>query len=197
MTVTADDIDVAISSVAATMRPATGRDWLAATGTGDWDCWHTAEHIGDCLVSYAAQLIARPATRYVRFIASADEDATPAEVLEFAVTGGGLLSAAVRSAASSVRAYHPTGMADPEGFAGMGCVEALVHGQDIARGLGLAVDPPRDMCARVLARMFPQASADLTDTDPWTALLWATNRTELPGRPRQEGWRWRGSPLNT
>ncbi|MGH9001362.1 MAG: hypothetical protein ACRDY7_18455 [Acidimicrobiia bacterium] len=196
MTVTADDLDAAISSVATALRPATSRDWLAAAGTGDWDCWHTAEHIGDCLLSYGAQLIAQPTTRYVRFLATADKDATSAEVLEFAVTGAGMLSAVVRTAASSVRAYHPAGMADPEGFAGMGCVEALVHGEDMARGLGVAVDPPRDLCERVLARMFPDVSADIAGTDPWTALLWATDRTELPGRRRQEGWRWRASPLH-
>ncbi|TCO60948.1 hypothetical protein [Actinocrispum wychmicini] len=196
MTVTADDLDAAISSVASTLRPATDRDWSSVVGTGDWDCWHTAEHIGDCLLSYAAQLVALPAERYVRFLATADKDATPAEVLEFAVTGGGILSATVRTAAPFARAYHPTGIADPAGFAGMGCVETLVHGEDIARGLGLALDPPRDLCARVLARMFPQAAADLTDTDSWTAMLWATNRTQLTGRPQQTGWRWRGSPLD-
>lgn len=196
VTVTANDLDAAISSVAIALGPVTNRDWLAAAGTGNWDSWHTAEHIGDCLVSYAAQIIAQPATRYVRFLAAANKDATSAEVLEFAVTGAGILSAAVRTATSSVRAYHPTGMADPEGFAGMGCVEALVHGEDIARGLGVALDPPRDLCTRVLARMFPHTSAEITGTDPWAALLWTTDRTELPGRQRQEGWRWRGSPLN-
>lgn len=194
MTVTADDVDAAIASVATALRPVTSRDWSAAAGTGEWDAWHTAEHIGDCLLSYAAQLIAQPATRYVRFLATAHKDATAAEMLEFAVTGAGLLSAVVRTAASSVRAYHPSGMADPEGFAGMACVEALVHGEDIARGLGVSVDPPRDLCTRVLARMFPHHSADIAGTDPWAALLWATDRTELPGRQRQEGWRWRGSP---
>lgn len=180
--------------MAETLRPVTDRDWSATTGTGEWDCWHTAEHIGDCLMSYAGQLIAQPVTRYVRFLATADKDATPAEVLEFAVTGGGILSATVRAAAPSVRAYHPTGMADPAGFAGMGCVETLVHGDDIARGLGLALNPPRDLCARVLARMFPHTAADLAGTDPWTALLWATNRTTLPGRQSQTHWRWQGNP---
>nr|WP_042191129.1 maleylpyruvate isomerase N-terminal domain-containing protein [Kibdelosporangium sp. MJ126-NF4]CEL19862.1 Ribosomal-protein-alanine acetyltransferase [Kibdelosporangium sp. MJ126-NF4]CTQ97086.1 Ribosomal-protein-alanine acetyltransferase (EC 2.3.1.128) [Kibdelosporangium sp. MJ126-NF4] len=196
MTVTADDLDAAIASVVTALSPVTDRDWSTAAGTGDWDCWHTAEHLGDCLLSYAAQLIALPATRYVRFLASVDKDASAAEVLEFAMTGTGMLSSAVRTAAPSARAYHPTGTSDPEGFAGMGCVEALVHGEDMARGLGVTIDPPRDMCARVLARMFPHTTADLTSEDPWTALLWATDRLELPGHPRQEGWRWRGSPLD-
>ncbi|WP_425750762.1 hypothetical protein [Micromonospora sp. DT47] len=83
-------------------------------------------------------------------------------------------------------------MADPEGFAGMGCVEALVHGHDITQGLGLALDPPRDVCARVLTRMFP--AADPVDLDPWTALLWATGRVEPPGHPTIEQWRWHSAP---
>jgi uncharacterized protein (TIGR03083 family) len=196
VTVTADDLDAAISSVVATLRPATDRDWSAVAGTGEWDSRHTAEHIGDGLLSYAGQLVARPTTRYVRFVAAVDKDASSAEVLEFTVTGAGILAATVRTAAPTVRAYHPTGMADPDGFAGMGCVEALVHGEDIARGLGLGLDPPRDLCARLLGRMFPHVSADLTDIDPWTALLWATDRIDLPGRERQTQWRWRGTPLD-
>jgi uncharacterized protein (TIGR03083 family) len=175
-----------------TLRPTTDRDWTQAPGTGDWDCWHTAEHIGDGLLSYAAQLVALPTTHYVRFLAVADKDATAAEVLEFAMTGCGLLVSAVRTAAPSVRAYHPSGMADPAGFAAMGCVEALVHAVDMARGLGVEFEPPRDLCARVLARLFPHITAD--DTDPWLILLWATNRHQLPGREPQTTWRWRGAP---
>jgi uncharacterized protein (TIGR03083 family) len=196
MTVTADDLDAAVSTTVATLRPATGRDWSVPAGALEWDCWHTAEHLGDVLLSYAAQLVAQPTTRYVRFMVSADRDAAPAEVLEFAEAGGRILAATVRTSSPQVRAWHPTGMADPAGFAGMGCVEALVHGHDIAQGLGLALDPSRAVCTRVLARMFPNVVADLADLDPWTALLWATGRIALPGRPRVAQWRWHGAPPN-
>jgi uncharacterized protein (TIGR03083 family) len=194
MTVTADDLDAALDCVADALGPATDQDWSALPGTGDWDCWHTAEHLGDCLLSYAAQLVARPVDRYVRFLATVDKDASAAEVLEFAVAGGRMLASTVRTAEPRVRAYHPTGMADPEGFAAMGCVEALVHGADIARGLGLRFEPPPELCARVLARMFPEV--DLVDVDPWSALSWATGRIALPGHERRTEWRWRGAPLS-
>jgi Mycothiol maleylpyruvate isomerase N-terminal domain len=195
MTVTADDLDTAVAAVTDMLDPATNQDWSTRAGSLEWDCWHTAEHIGDVLMSYAAQLVARPTTRYVRFLANADADATPAEVLEFAHAGGGILSAAVRAAPAHARAYHPTGMADPEGFAAMGCVEALVHGHDIAQGLSVELDAPRHVCARVLARLFPDAPAELAGQDPWTVLLWATGRLGLPGHPRLDKWRWRGAPL--
>jgi hypothetical protein len=196
MTVTADDLDTAISTVVSALRPAADQDWSAQAGTLEWDCWHTAEHIGDCLLSYAAQLVIQPAARYVRFLASADKDASPAEVLEFAEAGGRILAATVRAAPSRTRAYHPTGMADPEGFAAMGCTEALLHGLDIAEGLGLSLDPPPGLCRGVLARLFPQAAADLASADPWQALQWATGRIELPGQPQLQQWRWHGAPLD-
>jgi hypothetical protein len=194
MPVTADDLDAAVSTTVTTLRPATGRDWSVPAGALEWDCWHTAEHIGDCLLSYAGQLVAQPTTRFVRFEVYADKDAAPAEALEFAEAGGRILAATVRTCPPQVRGWHPTGMADPEGFAGMGCVEALVHGHDIAQGLGLALEPPRQVCTRVLARLFPHAAADLADLDPWMALLWATGRIGLPGRPRVAHWRWHGAP---
>ncbi len=196
MAVTADDLDLAVSVAQDSLTPGTDRDWLVAQGTGDWTARNTAEHLGDCLLSYAGQLVATPADRYVRFAATADQAATPAELLEFAVMGGRILASVVRTSPPTTRAFHPTGRADPEGFAAMGCVEVLIHGHDLARGLGLDLVPPPALCANVIARMFPHSTASLTDVDPWTALLWATDRVEIPGLPSQQGWRWRGAPLD-
>ncbi len=88
-------------------------------------------------------------------------------------------------------------MADPEGFAGMGCQEALLHGNDIAKGFGLRLDPPRVVCRRVLARIFPQAPAELSESDPWTALLWAGGRIDLPDHPQRPTWRPHPAPLTS
>lgn len=194
MTVTADDLDAALAAVAVGLRPATDRPWSTPAGSLEWDCWHTAEHVADVLMSYAGQLAARPTTRYVRFLTNADTDATPAEMLEFVQAGGGMLVAVARTTPPEVRAYHPSGMADAEGFAAMGCVEALVHGHDIADGLGVELDAPRDVCARVLARLFPDTPGELLELDPWHALLWAAGRRELGGHPRRAKWRWYGAP---
>jgi len=147
MTVTADDLDSVISCVMSGLLPITDRDWSVPAGTLEWDCWHTAEHIGDCLLSYAWQLAVQPTGRYVRAVATAEKDASPAEVLEFAVTGGRVLASMVRTSRAHVRAYHPAGMADPEGFAGMGCHEALLHGNDIARASASASIRPATYAA--------------------------------------------------
>lgn len=190
MTLTADDLDAATTSVVRALRTTTGLSWSDAAGTGGWDAWRTAEHLGDTLVSFAAQLVARPDSRFVRFMAVAEEDASADEVLEMVLTGSGLLAAVLRTAGPDARAFHPSGVADTEGFAGMGCVEVLVHGEDVARGLGVEIDPPRDVCARVLARMFPHVAHQVAGVDPWDGLRWATHRLELEGLPSQSDWQW-------
>jgi hypothetical protein len=176
--------------------PLTDRDWSVRAGSLEWNCWHTAEHIGDCLLSYAWQLAVQPTARYVRAVATAEKDASPAEVLEFAVTGGRVLASMVRTSPAHVRAFHPAGATDPEGFAALGCNEALLHGNDIAQGFGLSLDPSRDVCRRVLARLYPQAPGDLADTDPWISLLWTGGRTELPDHS-PSSWRPHAAPLTT
>ena len=194
MTVTADDLDAALTHVVTTLRPAVDRAWSVPADGLDWTCWETADHIGDCLLSYAGQLVIRPPKRYVPFLAGAKKDATPAEVLEFAEMGGRILVWTLRAAPADLRADHPTGRADLAGWAGMGCVETLLHGDDIVRGLGLAaLDPPGEICARVVARMFPEHTG--VHEDPWTALRWCAGRIDLPDHPRRSGWQWRGDPL--
>ncbi|MFR9777619.1 maleylpyruvate isomerase N-terminal domain-containing protein [Micromonospora sp. MS34] len=195
MTVTADDLDAAASRVAAALGPVTAADWSQRVGSLEWDCRHTAEHLGDTLLSYAAQLVARPDDRYVCFVAAAEPDASAAQLLEFAVCAARMLALVARGTPAGVRAFHPTGRADPEGFVAMGCVEVLLHGEDIAAGLGVAVDPPRPACARVVARLFPDVAAGLADVDPWDALRWCAGRIALPGRPPRGRWQWRGAPI--
>lgn len=197
MTVTADDLDDVISSVMSALLPVTDRDWSVRAGGLEWNCWHTAEHIGDTLMSYAWQLAVHPTARYVRAVCTAEKDASPAEVLEFAVTGGRVLAAMVRASPAHIRAYHPAGTADPEGFAGLGCYEALLHGQDIAQGFGRTLSPPRDICRRVLARLFPQARSDLAAVDPWQALRWVGGRVDLPGHPQRPSLRPHPAPLTS
>ncbi|WP_245633640.1 hypothetical protein [Amycolatopsis jejuensis] len=73
----------------------------------------------------------------------------------------------------------------------MGCAELLLHGDDLAQGLGAVLDPPRDVCTRVAARLFPEQEPV---PGAWDFLRWCAGRIELPGRPRRTGWKWRGSP---
>ncbi|WP_331767107.1 hypothetical protein [Embleya sp. NBC_00896] len=204
--VTADDLDRAVQLAVATLREAPAAAWESKAGSLTWDCWETVEHLSDDLFAYAVQLGPRtpPLTGNVPYVwasrrpggpsnaVHADHAAGPAGLLQVLEASGALLVAMVRTSPADVRAYHSHGVSDPEGFAAMGVVETLVHTHDLAEGLGLGWTPPADLCARVLARLFPDAPSA---TDPWPTLLWATGRAELPGHPRLTTWRWYGAPL--
>ncbi|MEU0388964.1 maleylpyruvate isomerase N-terminal domain-containing protein [Streptomyces chartreusis] len=203
--VTADDLSLAVQLAVAALREAPPAAWDRKAGSLEWDCWETVEHLSDDLFAYAVQLGPRtpPLDGEVPFVwesrrpggpanaVHADREAGPTGLLQVLEASGALLVAMVRTTAPEVRAYHVFGTSDAEGFAAMGIVETLVHTHDLAEGLGLAWNPPADLCSRVLARLFPDAPSS---TDPWPTLLWATGRAELQGRPRPTTWRWDGTP---
>jgi len=203
--VTPDDLDHAVQLAVAALRAAPSGAWDGKAGPLEWDCWETVEHLSDDLFAYAVQLGPRtpPLDGNVPFVwesrrpggpanaVHADRAAGPAGLLQVLEASGALLVAMVRTTPQRVRAFHSHGVSDPEGFAAMGVVETLVHTRDLADGLGLAWTPPADLCARVLARLFPDGPRT---TDPWPTLLWATGRAELPGHPRRTSWRWHSAP---
>lgn len=203
--VTADDVRQAVWLAADTLAPAVDRDWRVPAGGLDWDCWETVEHIADDLFAYAAQLgPRRPSTegpvpfnwQYRRpggpalSVWAVPEDG-PAGLVQVLESAGALLAAMVEVAPPGLRSYHVQGAADPEGFAAMGVTETLVHMRDVTAGLGLPWEPPEDLCARVLRRLFREVPAE---GGRWPALLWATGRIALPGRERLTAWHWDGTP---
>ncbi|MFD3510763.1 maleylpyruvate isomerase N-terminal domain-containing protein [Nocardia sp. NPDC058666] len=202
--VTADDLALAVRLAVEVLRTASPDSWDAKAGTLEWDCWETVEHLSDDLFSYAAQLSpGMPLDRHVPFVYEsrrpggpanaihADRQAGPDGLLQGLAACAGMLVAMVRTTPPQARAYHGYGISDAEGFAAMGIVETLVHTHDLTQGLGLPWNPPADLCARVLTRLFPTAP---TSEQPWPTLLWATGRTELPGHARRTNWRWENTP---
>ncbi|MFD0273249.1 maleylpyruvate isomerase N-terminal domain-containing protein [Kitasatospora sp. NPDC127111] len=202
--VTPDDLALALRLAAGTLRGAPAdADWSRPAGAVDWDCWATVEHLADDLLAYAAQLgpAAPPQDRYVPFLSVrqfpdgpnnfvfAQRESGPDGLIQVLEASGALMVAMARTAAPGTRAYHPWGLSDPAGFTAMSLLETLVHLHDVAQGLGLPWQPPAGLCARTLARLFPDVTPDV-DAGPWPTLLWATGRGDLPGRPRRTGWRW-------
>jgi hypothetical protein len=126
-----------------------------------------------------------------------DHEKGAAGLLQAVEACGALLVAMVTTASPGARAWHPHGTSDPEGFAAMGVAEILVHGHDAAQGLGVLWEPPADLCARVLSRLFPGAPADAAHgrhccgppaaATFLTGLGWATSGagTPNPGRRRR------------
>ena len=203
--VSAADIDLAVDLAVYRLSRAETDAWDYRAGTLKWTCWETVEHIADHLFAYAAQMGPRnpPINGHVPFACEArrrggpantvfaDREAGPEGLLQVLEASAALLSAMVRTVSPQTRAHHGFGLADPEGFAAMGVVEILVHTHDLAEGLDFEWDPPAELCGRVLARLFPHAPSD---TEPWPTLLWATGRGTLPGRARQNEWRWYAAP---
>ncbi len=203
--VTADDVDLAVRLSVAALRDAPDGGWDAPAGTLSWTCWQTAEHLADDLFAYALQLGPR-APSLTTIVPASWHRVTPdgpastifvdrgeggAGLLQALEACGALLTSMVRTTSPGLRSHHVFGAADPAGFGAMGVVETLVHTHDIASGLGIPFEPPGDLCARTLHRLFPDAPAD---AEPWPALLWSTGRAALPGRERRTSWRWYGEP---
>ncbi|WP_026930417.1 DinB family protein [Glycomyces tenuis] len=203
--VSAEDVDLAVDLAVYLLKSAEPDAWSYRAGRLKWTCWETVEHIADDLFAFAVQMGPRhpPINGVVPFVCEArrgggpassvfaERESGPEGLLQVLEASAALLSAMVRTVSPEVRAYHPMGLADREGFAAMGVVEILVHTHDLAEGLGLEWNPPADLCERVLARLFPDAP---TEAKPWPALLWSTGRTALPGRARLTEWRWHAAP---
>ncbi|MCX5207099.1 hypothetical protein OG897_37555 [Streptomyces sp. NBC_00237] len=198
------DVRRATDLCIAALRPARDADWSVPAGELEWDCWETAEHLVDDLFAYASRLAVErigsnlPHRRTPespgapRNAVRADRAAGVEGLLAVLDSAAGLMCAVASVKSPEARAYHVYGDSDPEGFAAMSIVELFVHTHDLTTGLGLdAWEPPADLCARTLHRLFPHVPAD---TAPWPTLLWATGRGELPGRARLDEWRWYGAP---
>lgn len=192
---TATDIELAVSLATEALRGVAHRDWSTPAAGLDWSCYDTAVHVAEDLVSYAAQLAVRATDGYVPLEVRADEGTTPAGVLDMITASGRFLSAIVSLAAPEARAWHPAGMAGPDGFAAMGVIETLLHTHDVLGGLGVHDwQPGPALPALVLDRLFPHLPHGDAD-DSWRTLLWATGRGDLPGRSRQTIWRWYFEPV--
>jgi hypothetical protein len=190
--VTPEDLLTAAAVSRAALLPALERDWSVAAGDLSWDCRRTLDHIIDATFFYAAYLATR-ATGPLSPPRNGDPAATPAHLLTTMGAAAAVLAEVARAAPPGTRAFHPAGMADVSGWMAMGCEEMLVHSDDIARGLGLDFQPPPELAARIVARLFPWAPRDVA---PWAALRWATGRAALPGRERLgNDWYWHCAPL--
>jgi hypothetical protein len=204
-TVNSDDVTRAVRLAMDALEPARERDWQVPAAGLTWSCAETVEHMSDDLFAYAAQIsLARPSlTTYVPFgwqrrreggpplAVFADPSEGTAGMLQVLESCGALLAAMVAAAPPDRMSAHSSGPSDPSGFAAMGVVEVLVHMHDVAGGLKLDWQPPADLCAGALRRLFPHAPAD---AGPWAVLLWSTGRADLPGRPAPTTWKWDGSP---
>lgn len=189
-----DDLLTGVAANQAALAPALDRDWSMLAGGLEWTCRRTLDHLVDGSVFYSGQVSNLANVRRPR-IRNGDPDASVADLLTTVDTVGHILSAVLRSAPAAGRFFHPAGMADISGYAGMACVELLAHTYDISQGLGIDFQPPQELCDRILRRLFPWIEE--TGPDTWATLCWATGRLSIDGREDVESdWYWQCAPLS-
>ncbi|MFN0070320.1 MAG: hypothetical protein ACKVVP_02375 [Chloroflexota bacterium] len=189
---TPTDVRRAAAAMLETLQPRAGADWSVQAGDLDWDCRTTLGHVAHAIDRYALYL-AGPATARLPFQMAHHPECSAADLLQITDLRAAALCQIAVAASPETRGFHVFGNPDPEGYIAMGCIEILVHTDDIARGLGTTFTPPADVTRAMLARLFPWAP---TDTDSWATLQWATGRIDLPGHARvAPDWAWHASPL--
>ncbi len=173
--------------------PPADRDWSMPAGDLEWSARTTLAHIVDGQLFYAVHLANRAPT-YLPGPHTVDPQTPILDLLTYVESASAVLAEVVRAAPAEARGFHFYGMADPSGFAAMGCDEILIHTDDLARGFGIPFLPPGPLCRRIVDRLFPWAPRDVA---PWAALRWANDRIALPGHERLgPNWRWHCAPLS-
>src|SRR5579875_846745 len=144
--------------------------WGAPAGTLEWSCRRTLAHMADACNWYAA-LLARRATADVE-VGTVDQTWQPRVMLDALTSAASVLDAGVAAADPADRGWwHGRGAPDRTGLAAMGCDEVLVHGFDIATSFACEYEPPGDLCAGVVRRLFPWAPPRDVERRPWATLL--------------------------
>ena len=128
------------------LAPAVDADWGAPIPDMDWSVAQGIAHAAEAPLWYAFDLTAGGA------------DLTMLELRVTPERDPATLVAALVTAARVLAAPSPdAGGFDPGGHAAIACDKLLIHTDDAGRGLGRVFKPAAAICARVLARLFPDA----------------------------------------
>ncbi len=179
------DLDTVARLVLNGWTAAADLDWSVPAGTLTWSCLQTADHVIDCVFSYALFFASRKQDAYPNFgELHALPDATPRDMIDGLRAVTTMLVAVIATAPSDTTAVmlrFPTiRTGGPNDFAARGALEMILHGYDISAGLGLDFPPPDDLCGRLFAATvsWPQPIGVVASSDPWADIV------ERSGRPR-------------
>jgi uncharacterized protein (TIGR03083 family) len=186
----ATDVRAAAEQCAQFLGAAITADWSTPIPDMGWTVAQAVAHAAEVPLWYAFDLAAGgpdvgPLELRVK------PQSRPADLVATLVGAARVVASVIDASAPAIRGFHPLGQSRASGFAAMACDELLIHTDDAGRGLGRVFAPDPALCARVLARLFPEAPRDVA---PWDGLRWANGRIALPGRPRQQHCRWTCTP---
>lgn len=175
--------------VAAAWERGVDRDWSAAAGTLEWSCTKTADHAYDAVLAVGFFLASRRQDRYPELAGVINGGATPwpSQLVEAIAVAGRVVAGVVATTPEDSRAIiwrrpEPT-LAPPADFAPRAGLEMILHGHDVAAGLGVPFEPPDALCRRLRdhTHEWPHWSAAgwhrlPRTTDPWHDLLDGSGR---------------------
>jgi uncharacterized protein (TIGR03083 family) len=185
------DLRTAAAACADYLRAWVAADWTVPIPAMDWTVGQAVAHIGDGLLWYATDFVGGPVELSTMDLAVRPV-ASPSDLVRTLETFAEVLARALDGAVPGDVGWHSAGHPDAVGFAAMACDELLVHTLDAAAGLGHPFNPPPDVAARTVARLFPEAP---TGHDPVATLLWANGRVPLGDVPQRTSWKWHCAPL--
>ena len=188
---TVDDLYVLSDLVATTWTAAVNCDWWAMAGTLEWSCLRTADHAVDCVYAPAFFLASRKVDGYpeVGLDMTLGDGANPHLLVQSLEIATRMLVGVVNDAEPDVRAVI---FRRPEVLVGAPCdfvpraaMELILHAHDVCAGLGVAFEPPTEVCYRLREHTRPWPMWALSvqglgrTADPWNDLLIGAGR---PGR---------------
>jgi hypothetical protein len=168
---------------------AANEDWSVKAGTLEWSCLNTADHAVDCVYAPAFFLASRRTDSYpeVGLDLTLGARANPAMLVQSLEIATRLLAGVVNDAEPSEEAIifrRPTViLAPPADFVPRGALELVLHAHDVCIGLGVAFEPPAELCQKLRehTRHWPLWTSTWSPLGnsirPWHDLLLASGRS--------------------
>ena len=188
-----EDLLTATDYVADAWTRGSDGDWSARAGTLEWSCTQTADHAYDATLAIGMFLASRRQDTYPDLAEfTAGTDPSPEQLVDAIRVAGRLTAGVVAITPPDITAIihrNPAGTAQPSDFAPRAGLELILHGHDVAAGLAVEFEPPRDLCARLRDhtrdwrhwKSAAWAPLQFTD-DPWGDMLGGSGRARFEAR---------------
>jgi len=188
---TSEDFMSVTACVTGAWQAGAAGDWSGSAGTLEWSCAETADHCYDATLAPAFFLASRRQDSYPPWgggLFTIGADKRPEYLIEALWTAARVVVGVVDTAAPDTTAVifrRPTPMARPAAdFLPRCAMELVLHGHDVAQGLGVAMEPPAEAIQRFIEHTadfpvwsYPGWSPVMATGDPWGDLLVATGRS--------------------